>query len=136
MDPTGTVLTIICSIVGMEVIKKIAMDKIFPPPEPIFGETEKQLLTDIELAIKTLPTECPTLTKEEHEYLSAIHNLIVVKDNDGVPLTYAPRSWQKTQDDILKVSQDIAFAQRETANTLNSMVKVMDRLADKVAGLQ
>jgi hypothetical protein len=134
MDPAGTVVTIIAAIVGMEVLKKIIMDRIFPPAS-IFGKDERKIFYEMKNSLKDLPKECPTLTEDEHDALMDLLKMHDVKDMDGVPLWYVPRSWQKTQEETLKVTQEIAFAQKETAKALEGLLKVIERLADKVSDL-
>ena len=136
MDPAGTVLVIVASIIGMEVIKKLIMDKIFPsPPEPapIFSKEEKKIFYLMKNKLDLLPTDSPTLTTYEHKCLTELYRIHDNKDQDGIPLWYVPRSWHKTQKETLKVSQEIAYAQKETAKALEGVTKVIERLADKIA---
>jgi len=136
MDPTGTVLVIVASIIGMEVLKKLMMDKIFPPapePAPIFSKEEKKIFYLMKNKLDLIPTEAPTLTDHEHKCLTELYTIHDNKDQDGIPLWYVPRSWHKTQEETLKVSQEIAYAQKETAKALEGVTKVIERLADKIA---
>ena len=52
-------------------------------------------------------------------------------DENGLPLWYAPRDWQKTQTTILQVCSAIVDTQRDIAHILESMTKTLNKLEDK-----
>jgi len=139
MDPTligGAIIGIIVTMIGTEVLKTKIMQSIFPPPLPIFTKEEKRIFYLMKIKLDQIPEEFLTLTKEEHEALIELKRAHDAKDDDGIPLWYVPRSWHKTQEETLKVTQEIAFAQKETAKALEGVVRVLERLADKVADLK
>tara|TARA_R110000824_G_scaffold310331_2_gene497632 strand:+ start:1293 stop:1721 length:429 start_codon:yes stop_codon:yes gene_type:complete len=142
MDPTvvgGAIIGIVVTMVGTEVLKTKIMQWIFPtppPPPPIFTKEEKKLFYLMKVKLDRLPEDSPTLTKEEHEALLELKRVHDAIDDDGIPLWYVPRSWHKTHEENLKVTQEIAFAQKETAKALDGVFRVIERLADKVADLK
>jgi len=139
MDPStlaGALFALSATIVGTELIKTKVMQWLVPPPRPWFGEEEKKVFYKMKNILNSIPTEAPTLTKEEHEALMSLLNMHATKDQDGIPLWYVPRSWHKTQEEMLKVTREITFAQKETAKALEGVTKVVERLADRVADLK
>lgn len=133
MDPIalGTLaLSAAGAVVGVEVLKKLIMDKVFPPKD--FNPKDRVLLHEMHAEI----TSMRTLVTESYSKVIELHSMHDVKDNDGVPLVYVPRSWGKTQEETLNVSKDIAFSQRETAKALESVTRVIERLHDKIEALE
>jgi len=49
-------------------------------------------------------------------------------DENGLPLWYTPRDWQKTQETILQVCSTISDTQRDIAHILETMTKTLDKL--------
>lgn len=129
-------ITVALSVLGAEVIKKKLMDWIFPPAKPVFGETERTMLSDMKNRLNALPEECPTLTAQEHKALMDLLELHSSKDSDGVPLHLVPRSFKTAQDETLKVTQEMTFAQKETARAIENMARVIERLMDRVEDLR
>jgi hypothetical protein len=130
----GAIFAFFAAMIGAELLKAKLINWISPPPEPIFSKEEKKLFYGMKHKLDALPTEVLTLTTEEHEALMELHKIHDNTDQDGIPLWYVPRSWQKTQEETLKVTQEIAYAQKETAKALEGVTKVIERLADKISG--
>lgn len=54
--------------------------------------------------------------------LKEIHDTVTLKDSDGVPLVYWPRSQIDTQKDIAKTLQDISRSQDKMVDRLQTIV--------------
>jgi len=138
MDPSAAVLAVVASMVGMEVIKKLLMDKVFPPKSPappIFTKEEKKVFYQMKAKLDKIPEDILTLTEKEHRLLEELYTMHDARDQDGIPLWYVPRSWHQTQQETLNVTKEIAFAQKETARALEGVTKVVERLADKISDI-
>lgn len=61
--------------------------------------------------------------------LKEIHDIVQLKDSDGVPLVYWPRSQTETQKEMAETLRDISRAQDKTVDRLEL---VADRLGDIV----
>lgn len=114
------------AILGVEVIKKLILDKIFPPQD--FNAEDRKMLNDLKEKLKNF--------EETEEKIKLLHQAHDAKDQDGVPLWFVPRSWQHTQQETLNATREIAFTQKETARALEGVTRVIERLADQVSNLR
>lgn len=129
MDPffLGSVAaSAFAGMVGVEVIKKLLMDKIFPAQD--FNPEDRELLKSNSQAISTLNTLVPALA----EKVKALYELHDIKDQDGIPLVFAPRSWNETQKENLDITKDLVHSQKETAKALEGVTKIVEKLTEKV----
>lgn len=139
-------LTVALAALAVEVIKKLLMDKIFPPKEKGLSKDERSLLygirdsikdlkqvelKDLRLEIERIPVGAPGLSEAEHKALMDLMEMHDNKDQDGIPLWWLPRSWHSTLSESLKVSTEIAYNQKDLAKTLDSVVQVLERLVDR-----
>ena len=118
------------AVVGVEVIKKLIMDKIFPPKD--FSPADRIILNSMESDLRDMKDAISGMKKKMDE----LHTLNSIKDNDGVPLVYIPRSLAKAVNENLNVTRDVAFSQKETAKALESVTRIIERLAEKIAEMR
>ena len=72
------------------------------------------------------------LTPEEAHLLKELYEMHNVKDENGVPMMFVPRDIAETQKDVIRSLAQISMMQEKTAYILESMVKSIDRLSDKI----
>ena len=75
------------------------------------------------------------LTFDEKESLKNVetqirdlHIMHDVRDSDGTPLWYVPRSWVTTQKDILETVEKVAHSQEVLGISMERMVGILDRI--------
>jgi len=131
-------LTVALASFAVEIIKKLIMEKVFPPKKNGLSKEEKSLLfnirdslIEISRIVHGIPTESPTLTPSEHKALFDLMEMHDNRDQDGIPLWWMPRSWHKTLEESLKVSTEIAYNQKDLAKAMDHIVSALERLADK-----
>ena len=69
--------------------------------------------------------------EEKDKALSYLHRLYEMHDKvdgDGTPIWYVPRSWTKTQKEILQTVSEVAHTQALLANTMERCVEILDRI--------
>lgn len=126
MDPLSVAVAAALAILGAEVVKKLLMDKIFPPTD--FNKVDRRTLNSVGEILNNF--------KEVEDKVTKLHEMHDNKDQDGVPLWFVPRSWQQTQQETLNATKEIAFAQKETARALEGVTRVTERLADRITDLR
>lgn len=138
----SVVIGVAMATLGMKVVEKLVMDKIFPSLFDAKDKKEihdgikdiasiKEDLEEIEKKILDIPLTHPTLTDEEHKALVDLLDMHNVKDQDGIPMWFFPRSWHGVQSEILNAQKELAFAQRELVNALEYVSKVVEKLAER-----
>lgn len=129
MDPffLGSVAaSAFAGMVGVEVIKKLLMDKIFPAQD--FNTEDRVLLRQNAALITQLNSTVVTLADK----VKSLYELHDIKDPDGVPLVFTPRSWNETQKENLSITKDLVHSQKETARALEGVTKIVEKLTEKV----
>ena len=62
------------------------------------------------------------------EHVQDLLNMHNVKDNDGTPIWYVPRSWAETQKNISDSQQQIVMSLQSISGTQKSIAKTLERM--------
>jgi len=89
-------------------------------------EVVKQLIG--RLISKSKPSE--TFEAKDREKLNYLYHAHNVKDDDGVPLWYVPRSWATSQAEVLKVLTQQTHILDMVSRTLDRLEKVKQNHAN------
>ena len=81
-------------MMGLFELVKFCINKIKPDDNVLVGD-----IKDIKVELEEL-NKTTLATRQKTNVLYDMHN---VKDSDGTPLVYVPRSWADTQKEILDV---------------------------------
>lgn len=128
------VLFLVLAIALVRVVE-ILINKVIAKKNKILSDLEFDTLRGIESKIKSIYTKIedkPTLTDGQNKLLRDLHELHSRTDADGIPLHYFPRSFIEAQKEIVEVLQEISSHQEKTTYLLESLIKKMDRLEDKI----
>jgi predicted ribosome quality control (RQC) complex YloA/Tae2 family protein len=134
-EETAVLLMVLLIALGLVRILEAVISKVMPSKTKVLSEDEYDKLKGIELKIKTVYTKIddkPTLTDTQNTMLRDLHELHSRTDADGVPLHYFPRSFIEAQKEIVDVLQEISSHQEKTTYLLESLIKKIERLEDKL----
>lgn len=138
--PMGTVVVslVTLALVLAKIVDKLML-KFLKTKQKVLSEEEYERIKAIENKIKIIHAKIedkPTLTDEQNNMLKDILDLHSKTDGDGIPLHYFPRSFIETQKDIVEVLSEISSHQEKTTYLLESLIKKIDRLEDKISNCQ
>jgi uncharacterized membrane-anchored protein YitT (DUF2179 family) len=138
--PMGTVVVslVTLALVLAKIVDKLML-KFLKTKQKVLSEEEYERIKAIENKIKIIHAKIedkPTLTDEQNNMLKDILDLHSKTDVDGIPLHYFPRSFIETQKDIVEVLSEISSHQEKTTYLLESLIKKIDRLEDKISNCQ
>jgi hypothetical protein len=136
----GSVLVslIALSLILAKLLEKLT-SKLLKSKEKVLSEEEFEKLKAIENKIRIVHAKIedkPTLTDDQHNMLKDLLELHSKTDSDGIPLHYFPRSFIETQKDIVDVLSEISSHQEKTTYLLESLIKKIERVEDKVSNCQ
>ena len=66
--------------------------------------------------------------------IQTLYDLHNIRDKDGTPVWYVPRSWMDTQEKVLETCQAIANGQEKLADTLERAATILDRIDQRSRG--
>lgn len=72
------------------------------------------------------------LTTEEHSWLSELYVLHSQKDQYGVPRVYVPRECGESKQELVKSLTQLSNTQEKTAFILESLVRQIEHLANRL----
>lgn len=136
----GSVLVslIALALILAKLLEKLT-SKLLKSKEKVLSDEEFERLKSIENKIKIVHAKIedkPTLTDEQNNMLRDLLELHSKTDSDGIPLHYFPRSFIETQKDIVEVLTEISSHQEKTTYLLESLIKKIERVEDKVSNCQ
>jgi len=67
------------------------------------------------------------LTIEEQYILKELHNMHSVKDENGRPIWYMPKTIGDQQEKIIRLLDDISVVQRDTCHILERIIDKLDK---------
>jgi uncharacterized protein YaaN involved in tellurite resistance len=124
------------AVILAKVIESL-ISKFLPQKNKILSEEEYEKIKSIENKIKVIHAKIedkPTLNDDQNSMLKELYDLHSKTDADGIPLHYFPRSFIETQKDIVEVLQEISSHQEKTTYLLESLMKKIEKVEDKVEG--
>jgi hypothetical protein len=136
----GSVLIslIALALILAKLVEKL-VSKFLKGKQKVLSEEEYEKIKSIENKLKIVHAKIedkPTLTDEQNNMLKDLIDLHSKTDSDGIPLHYFPRSFIETQKDIVDVLSEISSHQEKTTYLLESLIKKIDRLEDKISNCQ
>jgi len=107
MAATETAAIVTVCLALLEIVK-VLIGKLRGPKDPN---------RDLRKAIEQQTTAIREI-QSKTELLYKMHD---VRDEDGSPLWYVPRSWSKTQREVVEICQSISATQHNIANALERL---------------
>lgn len=144
-DLQSTLTIVTLAWLGLEVIKKIILDLVFPKAD-ILSKDEKDRIISRQTAVLSsidgFSSEHKALVKgleslstsleNTNSKIESIFQISQIKDNDGVPLCFFPRSWHETLKETLNATKEISSSQKDIAALLSATSKTLEKLSDRV----
>ena len=106
-------------MMGLFELVKFCINKIKPEDSAMVND-----ISDIKGQLVEL-NDTSADTKRKTQELYDMHN---VKDGDGTPIWYVPRSWADTQKEILHTVDQVSNTQKSLATTMERCVTILDRI--------
>lgn len=106
-------------MMGLFELVKFCINKIKPD--------DSALVTDIK-DIKEELEELGSIAKQTQQKTKELYDMHDVKDGDGTPIWYVPRSWADTQKEILHTVDQVSNTQKSLASTMERCVTILDRI--------
>jgi hypothetical protein len=68
------------------------------------------------------------ISLDSQQKIKVLDDMHDVRDSDGTPLVYVPRSWADTQKEILHTVDQVSSTQKVLAATMERCVNILDRI--------
>ncbi len=123
MGPAETTGIVIVTVAIIQGIFKFAEHLIAKYGSKSGSESEDRISNkDV---LEAIVANCG-LTDRQSEQLKLLYDQHNVKDSDGMPLWYVPRSWAETQKEIVSELRSLAETQHKTLDIIERLEKRLD----------
>lgn len=119
-ETTGIVIIVVAVLQGIFKLTEHVIAKYSHTPQ-----LDRDAVSNRDVLDAVITSKCG-LTESQAEQLRMLHELHNIKDTDGVPLWYVPRSWADTQKEIVNELRSITETQYKTLSLIERLEKKLE----------